>query len=160
MINKKNGHLKISTEIELAPFDSFENINKLKLGEIKEIRDIKNGYKWLDAKNVKIDNYYYNLSFGFLNEELKMLNFIVDDKRFELKDNWNNWTEEKERSKEQNYKKWVTNKLGRDGLFSWGQVSVEYDSKSASSSIFINYDSISKSTFSSWIKKMMTFGQK
>ena len=122
MINKKNGHLKISPEIELAPFDSFENINKLKLGEIQETRDMKNGYKWLDTKNVKIDNEYYNLSFGFLNEELKMLNFIVDDKKFDLKENWDNWTEEKEKIMEQKCKKWVINKLGHDGPFPWGRV--------------------------------------
>jgi hypothetical protein len=144
MINRKNGTLKISSEIELLPFDSFENVNKLKLGEIQETRDMKNGYKWLDTKNVKVNNEFYNISFGFHNGELKMLIFIVDDKKFDLKDNGNSWTEEKEKSKEEKYKKWVINKLGHEGQFSWGQVSAEYDPKSGLSSIFMNYVPIAK----------------
>lgn len=139
MIDKENGHLNITNDIELAPNDSFEKISNLRLGEIQEVRDMKNGYKWLDTKNVKIDNEYFIFSFGFNNEKFEMLDFVVDNKRFDLRETWDNWTEEKERVKEQKFKEWVRDKLGHDGQFSWGQVFAGLDPKGGASSIFIKY---------------------
>ena len=139
MINKRNGHINISRDIELAPNDSFEKINNLRLGEIQVVRDMKNGYKWLDLKNVRIDSEYFIFSFGFYNEEFKMLDFVVDNKKFDLNETWDNWTEENERTQAQNCKKWISDKLGHDRQFPWGQVSTGLESKSGSSSIFIKY---------------------
>jgi hypothetical protein len=140
MIDKRNGHIIISPDVELAPNDSFDKIKKLDIGENQEVHDMKTGYKWLDLQNVKIDNEYFIFSFCFFNDKLEMLRFVVDNKKFVLKENWDSWTEEEERANERKYKKWVIDKLGHEGQFSWGQISALYDSKGGSSSIFLKYD--------------------
>jgi len=137
MINKSNGHLSISTDIEVAPKDSFEKVDNLKLGEIQETDDMKNGYKWLITKNVKINQQYFILRFCFFNEEFMMLQFIVDDTKFDHEGNWGSG--EKEKSKELKYRNWVNDKLGHEGQFPWGEVSASYDPKGGFSSIVIKY---------------------
>jgi hypothetical protein len=122
MINKTNGHLSISSEIELAPNDSFQKIDNLKLGETQETQDMKNGYKWLTTKNVKINQEYFILSFCFFNDAFVMLSFVFDDKKFALNSSWDNWSEEKEQSNEHKFKNWVDDKLGHQGPFPWGEV--------------------------------------
>jgi hypothetical protein len=148
MINKTNGHLSISSEIELGPYDSYEKIDSLKLGEAQRTSDMTNGYKWLHVGNVKVREEYYNLSFCFFNEELIMLTFIVDDNKFDLSKNfWDTWDEVEERNKALKYKQWLISELGSAGQFSWGQVSADYDPRGGSSGISIKYDLVKKNTF-------------
>jgi hypothetical protein len=138
MINKTNGHLIISPEIELAPKDSFQKIDNLKLGENQETSDMKTGYKWLTTRNVKINQEYFILSFCFFNDQFVELNFFVDDNKFALNAGWD-LSDTEYGNLERRYKKWVNEKLGHEGQFPWGEVFACFDPKSGFSSITIRY---------------------
>ena len=129
--------MSISSEIELAPNDSFQKIDNLKLGEIQETRDMKTGYKWITTKNVKINQEYFILDFCFFNDAFVMLSFLVDDKKFDLNGSWG--SEGKEKNKERKYKNWVNDKLGHEGQFPWGEVLASFGQKGGFSSISIRY---------------------
>lgn len=160
MLSKKDGHLRISSELVLAPNDSFEKINNLKLGEAQVIRDMGDGYRWLEVKNVKVGGNYFIIAVGFFEDKLRMLQLGFDDKKFELEANWDFWSEKEERRRQLKYKKWVIGELGREGQFSWGDVSASYDPKGGGSAIFVNYDSGSTRWPRSLINKLRSFKKK
>lgn len=140
MINRTDGHLIISPDVELKPNDRFEAVDKLKLGEIQEMRDFHNGYSWLTLKNVKVKDQYFILDICFKDKLLILIDLIVDNKKFDLNKSWDSWTEKAEKGNLPKFKKWIKEELGREGKFKWGQVSAGFDEKGAESSILIRYN--------------------
>lgn len=98
-----------------------------------------NGYKWLDIKNIKIDNEYFIISLCFKEEELSELSMAVNDSRFDISSDWNSWSERKEKEDLKKYQKWLDKELGKETKFHWGVVWASYDPKGGSSSIGIRY---------------------
>lgn len=114
-------------------------MEKQSLGEVREVRDMGNGYKWLDIKNIKIQNEYYIISLCFKEQELTELSMVVKDERFDLSSDWRTWSEEKEKEDLKKYQNWLDKELGKKTKFHWGDVWAAYDSKGGSSSIGIRY---------------------
>lgn len=98
------------------------------------------GWKWLFARNVQVGPWYFILHFGFCNNGLKRVSLVVSRERFEALASWDNWSEQAEMQRLVKLKQWIRAELGHEGRFSWGTATADYDMKSASSSIAINYD--------------------
>ena len=139
MIHKTTGRLELSESITIQANDTFEKINALKLGEVQEVRDMQNGYKWLTIKNLQVDKHFFILSLCFHNNRLISVNILVDDKRFDLNLSWIDWSEEDELTKLAVYKKWIKAELGHEGKFPWGEISASYDQKGGSTSVVVRY---------------------
>lgn len=131
--------MEISAELSIAPNDSLESIAKLKLGEVQQLRDMETGYKWLTLKNVVVKDEYFILALCFFNDILKSVNVLVDDKPFNLNSSWEDCNEAEEEKTLLKYKQWIAQELGREGRFSWGEVSTNFDRKGWSTSIIVRY---------------------
>ncbi len=115
-------------------------IEKQNLGEIQEIRDMGNGYKWLEIKNIQIDNQYFNMSLCFKMEKLSQLTMVINDKPFDLNSGWDTWSVKAEKEKLKKFENWLNKELDRERKFNWGEVWANYDPRGASSSIRIIYN--------------------
>ena len=139
MIDSKTGNISLSNTVSLKPNSEFQKIENLELGETQEIREMGNEWKWIDIKNIKIENEYYLFSLGFKNEKLNLISFNVGNKPFEINSNWNSWTEKQELKKYKYFKKWLSREIGKKREFDWGNISAFYDPKGGISSIEIKY---------------------
>ena len=139
MIDRKTGNIRLTDSLELSPKLNFDVLENQSLGEVCEVRDMGNGYKWLDIKNIKIENEYYIISLCFNEERLIQLSMVVNDGRFDLSSDWSTWSEEEEKEALQKYQNWLNRELGRKTNFHWGDVWAAYDSKGGFSSIGIRY---------------------
>mgnify|MGYP000669303626 CR=1 FL=1 len=137
MIDPKNGNIRLNSTLSLNSNSEFQIIKSLKLGETREMG---NEWKWIDIKNITIENEYYLFSLGFKNEKLNHISFNVDDKPFDLNSNWDSWTEKQELKKYKYFKKWLNRKIGKEREFDWGSISASYDPKGGFSSIEIKYN--------------------
>tara|TARA_B110000240_G_C13228293_1_gene337734 strand:- start:159 stop:581 length:423 start_codon:yes stop_codon:yes gene_type:complete len=139
MIDKINGHIRLNDSLYLEPNSSFKIIERQKLGELQEIRDMGNGYKWLDIKNIQIDNQYFIMSLCFLKEKLSQITMVTNDKPFDLNSGWDSWSEKAGKEKLKKFEKWLNKELAKERKFNWGEVWTDYDPRRGSSSIGIKY---------------------
>ena len=139
MIDKTKGHIRLNDSIKIEPNSSFDLIERQELGGIQEIRDMGNGYKWLDIKNIQIDNQYFNMSLCFKEEILSQLTMMINDNPFDLNSDWNSWNEKVEKEKLKKYENWLNQELDKERKFNWGEVWSSYDPRGGFSSIMITY---------------------
>lgn len=139
MIDKTKGHIRLNDSLNLEPNSSFEIIERQKLGVLQEIRDMGNGYKWLDIKNIQIDSQYFIMSLCFKKEKLSQLTMVINEKPFDLNSGWDTWSEKAEKEELKKFENWLNKELDKERKFSWGEVSANYDSRGGSSSIGIKY---------------------
>ena len=139
MINKNTGYISLNEEIQLVPNSEFASIEKLKLGETQKVRDLGNGYKWLDIKNLLFDNHHFTFQLCFLNEKLTRITMVFQNTPFDLNPSWDSWSEEHEKERLTEYQNWLTKELGKIRNFDWGEVWAAYDPKGGFSSIGISY---------------------
>ena len=139
MIDKKKGHIKLTDSFDLIPNLKFNLIEGQNLGEVQETRDMNNGWKWLDIKNIHIGDKYFIISLCFKEEELAELSIVLKNNPFDLNPSWNKWSEKREKEKLKEYQGWVTQELGKKRNFKWGDVWTSYDSRGGFSSIGIRY---------------------
>lgn len=139
MIDRRTGNIKLTDSLKLRPKSNFDLLEGRNLGEVNKVRDMGNGYKWLDIKNIKIENEYFIISFCFKKEELTELSMVVNDKPFDLSPNWSLWNEQKAEEDLKKYQNWIRKELGEETKFNWGEIWASYDHKGRSSSIGIRY---------------------
>ena len=139
MIDKNKGHIELNDSLELTPNSNFDLIESQKLGEVQKIRDMGNGYKWIDVKNIQIGDKYFLMSLCFKGEELSELSMVINDNPFDLNSGWDSWSEKSEKEKLKKYRDWLTQEIGKEWDFNWGEVWADYDPKGESSSIGIRY---------------------
>ena len=139
MIDRRTGNIKLTGSLELSSKSKFQLLENQDLGEVQEVRDTDNGYKWLVIKNIKIENKYFIISLCYKEEELTAVEMVVNDERFNLSTDWSSWSEQKEGEDLKKYQNWLEKELGRKTKFRWGHVSASFDPKGGSSSILIEY---------------------
>ena len=139
MIDKNKGHIKLTDTLELTPNSNFDLIESLELGEVQEIRDMGTGYKWLDIKNIQIDDKYFIISLCFKETELSELSMVINDNPFDLNSGWEIWSEKEEKEKLNKYQDWLSQELDKERIFNWGEAWVSYDPKGCYRSIGIKY---------------------
>jgi hypothetical protein len=71
----------------------------------------------------------------FLNSRLKTFSIAYAPKD----ETWDNWSEESERARQQEYDQELASQLGGKSTFPWGNVNVKPDSKSGGTDIWIEY---------------------
>ena len=140
MIERKTGCLTLSKTVQIKPGDEINKIVALQLGEVQAVSDKQTGWQWLTIKNLRVDETYYILSFGFQANALKQIELIVSKDRFDLTAGWETWSKANELAILTDLRIWVTTELGREGNFGWGDVWAAYDPKSGTSSITLRYN--------------------
>lgn len=131
--------MTLSAACQLKAGDAFDTVFALLLGEVKEVVDNKNGWKWLTSRNVDVDGNYVIISLGFYADALKQVGLLVAKERFDLTANWDSWSESHELDILKELRHWLINELGREGLFEWGEAQAGYDPKGGFSSISLRY---------------------
>lgn len=139
MIDRKTGNITLFTACQLKAKDAFDNVLALLSGEVQEVVDRQNGWKWLTVKNLKVDGDYFILSLGFYVNALKMIELIVSKDPFDLTADWNSGSECDELAILQKLQVWLRTELGHEGNFEWGEAQATYDPKGGSSSVSIRY---------------------
>lgn len=139
MIDKKTGYIILSDIIQIKHNDSQQEILSLNIGQSNKQWNHNNDWAWLQENNVFVDGKYFIFQFGFFKDKLKEMLLCVSNDKFNLENNWDNWSEQKELANLENYKEWLKNELGTQKDFDWGTVWTLYDARSGSSSIGIRY---------------------
>ena len=139
MINKNNGHIRLHDSLALKPNLNIDLVENQDFEDVQETRDLGNGYKWIDIKNIQIENKYFIISLCFKENELAELSIILNDKPFDLSTSWDSWNEQDEEKKLIEYNNWLIEQLGTTRVFNWGEVWADYDPRGGSSSIGIRY---------------------
>ncbi|MFC6226036.1 hypothetical protein ACFP2F_22525 [Hymenobacter artigasi] len=140
MIDRRSGHLLLAPTASVRAGDSMETVRAVVPGGTNEVRDMGNGWKWLVARNVHLGPDWFHFHFYFYENRLRMVSLGVSRTRTALLGSWADWSERAERQRAEELKAWVRAEVGREGRFPWGTITADYDEKSASSGITINYD--------------------
>lgn len=140
MIDCNTGYLILDPSICIRPGDSLEAVVALSLGDSNDIHDMQSGWQWLFARNVYVEQKYFVLHFGFYKNRLQRISLVVSNERFIPLSNWNSWSERIEMHRLAELTQWLFKELGSKRLFSWGTITANYDVKSTSSSITIDYE--------------------
>lgn len=139
MIDRSTGNIKLTDWLEVSPKSNFDLLDGQNFGQINEVHNMGNGYKWLNIKNIKIESEYFIISLCYKDELLTELSMVVNDEQFNLSSDWSSWNEQKEKEDLKKYQNWLDKELGGKTKFPWGDVWATYDPKSGSSSIGIRY---------------------
>lgn len=139
MIDIKTGYITLNDAIVLTPESTIDSITENSLDAHTEIRDMGNGYKWLDIYNLQINREYYILSLCFEKNVLTMLTITVNGEPFNLNSDYDSWDQRDEKRVFKYHERWLKKRFGRKREFLWGNVWAEYDPRSASSSMGLRY---------------------
>ena len=140
MIDRQTGNLLFAPSVYVCGGDSLETVAALGLGESTEVRDMQTGWQWLIARNVQVGSEYFALAFGFRDNRLQRVSLAVSSERVEAVNTWETLSERAERQQLEKLRQWIRREVGRDGAFSWGSVTAQYDFKNATSGITIAYN--------------------
>jgi hypothetical protein len=93
------------------------------------------GWQWYSGRQLISDDRRLGLFVVFLNGRLKMASFAYAPKD----ETWDNWSEQSELARQQEYEQELAAQLGGKNVFPWGTISVKLDSKSGGTDIWIAY---------------------
>lgn len=139
MIDNKTGYITFDNKRIINQNSDLESIANMGLGESQEVDDMKTGWIWLRIKNIMSSGYFFNISFAFNNSRLRELNFVMNNQKYDLDENWSDWSDKKELENLKFYQDWLQKEIGSQRNFDWGQVWADYDRKGGSSSIGLRY---------------------
>lgn len=139
MIDVNTGHLFIDNEHIVTPQMSFATIDGWQLGAYQKIREMGNGWSWIDVKNLKIDKLYLNISFLFNGKKIHGFTFTFQDMPYDTNPSWDSWNEEAEKANLARFNHWLDEQFGKERALEWGKVEAVYDPKSAGSVITLRY---------------------
>ncbi len=143
MVHKKNGHLQLN-DIVIPPGCTLKSLSAIKFESAYHIDDMGTGWKWLRLAPLKLEKDYARFSFGFSQDQLTIVSFVVQKTPFENSKGWEDFNETVEKEKALQFDDWLTENIGAQRNFPWGTIEASFDPRSASSSISINYDSVHK----------------
>jgi hypothetical protein len=139
MIDKNTGQLTISKDKAISPTTTLSEIKAFKLSDIEEECNLGNGWIHYTFKNVEAFAKFFHFTFYFFGENLKSIEFIINESPFDLNTGWDSWSEQREKENALLYNNWLNKEIGTVRNFTWGNVLADYDPKSGGSSIFIRY---------------------
>ncbi|MCZ8091540.1 hypothetical protein [Flavobacterium sp.] len=136
IINLENGDFILNSEITIKRNMVFNEVNELNIN--KNCNDLGNGYAWIYLKKFEINQLYFFINICFFEKKIKMISFSFFEK-FENDLTWDNWSEAKELKNQIKFEKWLCETVGEERNFKWGNITSNYDAKSLTSNIVINY---------------------
>ena len=140
MIDLKTGHLLISEQYTLTPQTSLAALKKQLLDVPQNTREMGTDYQWVDVKNFKIDQLYFNISFLFKNQKIEGCTFTFQSDPYENSPSWGSWSKEAEETNLIRFNNWLDQQLDGARVLEWGKVEAYYDSKTAGSAIRLSYN--------------------
>ncbi len=137
LINLRNGNINLGGNNYIIPHMPIKKsiINNL----TPTLRDMKTGYVWYDFKNIHYKKQNINLSVCCYNNLVKSIQVLPKHKELHTNGTWKNWSEKREMENLQYYEDWLETEIGNIKNYSWGKISCQFDKRSGSSSITINY---------------------
>ncbi len=103
-----------------------------------QFREIGNGWTWYMVEKVSGEALLSNMLFVFQSDSLKQINFLLS-KLHERNASWDEWREENELAIQRYLDDKLTEYLGIDRYFPWGNIGAFYDGKGCSSAIVLRY---------------------
>lgn len=95
MIEMTTGNIKVASGKVINPFMSFEEVNRLGIGESQAERDMGNGWVWHDVTNVRSGAHKFNMSFAFNGGKLSMATVVLNNSKPSF-NGWESWSEKEE----------------------------------------------------------------
>lgn len=137
LIDIDSGYIQISKMLFYHKMSFEEALNQTE--DFKhETLDYKNGYKWINLKEIELLNSIFHFGLCFKNDQLNYIDFGFSSLD-ELKKTWADWTEENELSKKKLYEKWLSDNLSGKRKFKWGKIETYYDPRGGTTGIMIKY---------------------
>jgi hypothetical protein len=139
MIDVNTGHLLIDNERIITPKTNLAILERWQLSTSQKTREMEGDWNWVDVKNLKIDDLYFNISFLFKDKGIGGFTFTFQEEPYELIPSWASWSKEGEEANLVRFNNWLEEQFGEVRKFEWGEIQAFYDSKSGGSSIKLSY---------------------
>jgi hypothetical protein len=137
-IDPKTGTLIIKKDIHVDRTTRPQDIVWLFGQDQVQVREIGNGWTWYMIKRVSDGEALSNMLFVFKSDSLKQINFLLSELPVRNA-SWDEWSEENELSIQRYLDKKLTECIGTDRHFPWGNIGAFYDGKGGASTIVMRY---------------------
>ncbi|WP_114937842.1 hypothetical protein [Mucilaginibacter endophyticus] len=138
ILNSITGEIVLSESIRIS---SITRPAKLKeyFGQ-KELRTLSMGNGWVhySIKNIQVEDNYFIFIFLFYKDLIKTISFVISSHPFS-ESSWNDWNKETEEKNKSFFENWLSNQIGSQRNFAWGNVNAVLDEKVGGSAIVLNY---------------------
>lgn len=140
LINLQTGEFTLNNDFVISGrttvSDLEDHFGKANLA----VNDFKNGHCNYAVGNINIGEWYFMLTFYFLNEIITKIGFVVQAEPYGDTDSWESFDEKAEIKKGKYMEQWMAGQMQRDyKKYEWGSAGVNYDFHNLSSSCFIAY---------------------
>lgn len=139
IIDIQTGDLKVGNSTSIGCKSTKTQILNFRLTESPREISYNNGWSWLIYDNIPISGQVFSVGFSFYNDLLKSIQINFSDHLNYIKDNSAEWTEKNELIRKEKYEKWLTEQIGRQRDFDWGQIGAFYNPKDGVSNIVLRY---------------------
>ena len=139
LINVKTGDLKLNDSTTISCKSTKTEILDFKLTERPQEISYGNGWGWLMYDNLSLNGQVFSFGFSLFNDTLKSIHINFSDHLKYIKENSDDWTEKNELKRKDEYDKWLTEQIGSQRDFDWGQIGAFYHPKDGVSTIVLNY---------------------
>lgn len=112
-----------------------DDVHAVLVPETIIVRDMGNGYVWLDLPAMSDMGVSVGASLGFWHGRLEAISLSDTDPAFGR--NWDEWSEAAERRRAESIGAWLTGKGLAPGAYPWGTVWCGYDSRGGGGSATI-----------------------
>ncbi|WP_114237612.1 hypothetical protein [Paracnuella aquatica] len=137
-IDSNTGTLLINKNIHVDRAIRPQDIVLLFGQDLVQIRELGNGWSWYMVNKVSDESPLSNLLFIFQGNSLKQINFLLSDLPARSA-SWEEWSEENELGIQRYLDDKLTECLGADRHFVWGNIGSFYDGKGGASTIVMRY---------------------
>jgi hypothetical protein len=140
LINPATGEFTINNEFIVSNTTTIEQL-KTHFGHVQmQVSDMKNGYINYRIHNLKIDGYYFIITFHFLNSAIIQISFVLRDKPYDGNAGWDDFNEQEQVKEGEFMKQWMAKQMNRDfKTYDWGKMETNYDFHNLSTSCAITY---------------------
>jgi len=137
IINITNGNFSLSSEMIIKVNQHFDEVYGFDINKTTD--NMRNDYKWIYFKNIKIENLYFSLGVCFFESKTKLINLSFSETDLNYK-NWEISSKKEEQHKLEKFEKWLNEIIGKQKKFSWGEISANTDIKGGGTSVLISYN--------------------
>jgi hypothetical protein len=137
-IDPTTGTLLINKNIHVDRATRPQDIVLLFGQDQVQVREIGNGWTWYMIDKVSGEAPLSNILFVFQSDSLKQVNFLLSDLPARSA-SWDEWSEENELAIQRYLEDKLSECLGTDRHFLWGDIGAFYDGKGGASTIVLRY---------------------
>lgn len=141
IINPATGEFTINNGFVVSNKTTIHQL-ETHFGELKmQVSDMKNGYINYRVDNLKIDAFYFIITFHFFNTTIKNISFVLQAEPYNDTASWDNFNEQEEIKKGKFMELWMAKQMKGDfKKYDWGKAGTNYDFHNLSTSCNIMYN--------------------